>query len=200
MTAKVSAAKRRAFLKAYAQSGNLTLSAEQAGMSKSWVVKAKRSDPDFDRDCRAAKATSVERLAGGECNRPPAAWKRHGGVDLVLQRVGKRPPQVVRTGGRWRWTPRAEGRFLGALRRCNNIRLACDWAGMTLSSYEAHWRRWPDFRRRVSEARAFAGSYLEAKCEAERARPFDFGDPDEAGTPPLSIDALIRMVRRHRRG
>jgi hypothetical protein len=179
----MSGAKRRVFLRAYAQSGNATLSAEQAGVSRSWVSLTRRSDKAFDRDCRAAKAASAERLAGGECNRPPVAWKRSGGVDLVVQRTGKRPPQVVRSL-RTQWTPRAEGRFLGKLRQCNNVRLACAKAGMTLSSYEAHWRRWPDFRRRVSEARAFAGPYLEAALEAERERGFDFGDPDELEAPP----------------
>ncbi|HEX8512973.1 MAG TPA: hypothetical protein VF688_07680, partial [Allosphingosinicella sp.] len=175
MTAKVSGARRRAFLKAYAQSGSVILSAEQAGVSRSWVRLARRSDPAFDSDCRAAKAASAERLAAGGCNRPPGAWKQRDGIDLVVQRGGRRPPQVVRGSGAC-WTPRAEGRFLGKLRQCNNLRLACQWAGMTLSSFEAHWRRWPDFRRRVSEARAFAGAYLDARREAELARLPAFGN------------------------
>jgi len=197
MTARVDEARRRAFLKAYGQSGNVTLSAEQAGVSKSWVSLARRSDAAFDARCRAAKSASAERLSAGGCNRPPGAWKRRGGVDLVVQRAGKRPAQVVRSH-RAQWTARAEARFLGELRRCNNLRLACYRAGMTSSSYEAHWRRWPDFRRRVREARAFAGLWLEAASEATQAGPFDFGDPDALGMP-LSIAELIRMVRRHRR-
>lgn len=196
MTARMSEAKRRAFLKAYSQSGNMSLAAEEAGMSRSWAVKARRSDSGFDSDCRSAKAASAERLAGGGCNRPPKAWKQRGGVDLVVQRPGKRPPQLVRSL-RTRWTPRAEGRFLGELRRCNNIGLACGRAGMTLSSYEAHWRRWPDFRRRVSEARAFAGAYLDARCEAERGEPFDFGDWPELDSEP-SIADRIHLARRHK--
>ena len=194
MTAKIGEAKRRAFLKAYAQSGNVTLSAEQAGVSRSWVSLTRRSDPAFDSACRAAKAVSAGRLAGGGCNRPPPGWERRSGASLVVQRTGKRQPQVVRSL-RTVWTPRAEGRFLGKLRQCNNVRLACAWAGMTISSYEAHWRRWPDFRRRVSEARVFAGQWLSVR--AERERPFDFGDLPEVEAPPLSIAELIRMVRRH---
>jgi hypothetical protein len=162
------------------------------------VSLARRGDAEFDARCRAAKAASAERLGAGGCNRPPGAWKRSGGVDLVVQRHGKRPAQLVRSL-RARWTARAEARFLGELRRCNNLRLACDRAGMTLSSYEAHWRRWPDFRRRVREARAFGRLWVEAASEAERARPIDFVDPDALGMPPLSIAGLIRMVRRHRR-
>jgi hypothetical protein len=122
-----------------------------------------------------------------------------GGVDLVVPRAGKRPPQLVRGSGTC-WTPRTEDRFLGRLRQCNSLRLACERAGVTLSSYEAHWRRWPDFRRRVREARAFASQWLEAAIEARRGEPFDFGDPDSLDTPPLSIEELIRMVHRYRRG
>lgn len=201
MTARMSDARRRAFLEAYAQSGNMTLSAEQAGMSRSWAVKARRSDPVFDRDCRAAKAASAERLAGGGCNRPPKAWKQRGGVDLVVQHGGKRPAQVVRSAAA-RWTARAEARFLGRLRQCNNARLACRLAGMTLSSYEAHWRRWPDFRRRVAEARAFARLRLEAQMVAERERPvdpdalFDRIDDLPDFPPGLTIADRINLARR----
>jgi hypothetical protein len=196
MVARFGEGRRRAFLKAYAQSGNVTLSAEQAGVSRSWVSLSRRSDPGFDAQCRAAKAVSAERLAGAESNRPPPGWEQRRGAALALTRAGK----VVRSPSRSRWTPRAEARFLGKLRQCNNLKLACERAGMTLSSYEAHRRRWPGFRRRVSEARAFAGLWLTVAREAERERPFDFGDPDELDTPPLSIDELIRMVRRYKRG
>lgn len=198
MTARMSDSRRRAFLRAYAQSGNMTLSAEQAGMSRSWAVKARRSDPGFDSECRAAKAASAERLGKGVSNRPPKAWKRRGGVDLIVPRAGRRPPQVVRSLG-VRWTPRAEARFLGRLRQTNNARLACKEAGMTLSSYEAHWRRWPDFRRRVSEARAFARIRLDAALEAERERTWEPDWEAIEALPMPGIAETIRLVQRHRR-
>lgn len=199
MTAKVSGAMRRAFLEAYAQSGNLTLSAEQAGVSRSWVSLARRSDAAFDARCRAAKAASAERLAAVGSNRPPPGWERRSGASLVVQRAGKRPPQLVRSL-RTVWTPRAEARFLGKLRQCNNVRLACARARMTVSSYEAHWRRWPDFRRRVREARTFAGLWLRARSEALREGPFEFEVSPELEAGP-SIAERIRLARRHlRRG
>jgi hypothetical protein len=71
---------------------------------------------------------------------------------------------------------------------------------MTLSSYEAHWRRWPDFRRRVGEARAFAGQWLRARSEAEKEGPFDFEVSPELEAE-ASIAERIRLARRHlRRG
>lgn len=71
---------------------------------------------------------------------------------------GTEPAQVMRSSVRLRWTRRAEARFLGRLRQSNNVRLACREAGMTLSSCERHWRKWPDFRRRVAKAGPSPGS------------------------------------------
>jgi hypothetical protein len=92
-----------------------------------------------------------------------------------------------------RWTPRAEGRFLGELRQCNNIRLACVRARMTLSSCEAHMRRWPDFRRRVGEARAFASLWLDSRSEA----PFQ-PEVSEALEAEVTVAERIRLARRHK--
>jgi hypothetical protein len=196
VTAKVSGAKRRAFLKAYRQSGNSTLAAERAGVSRSWVSLARRGDRAFDLECRAAKAASAERLGASGRNRPPGAWRNASGVDLVVQRAGRRAPQVVRSL-RARWTARAEDRFLGELRRCNNIALACGRAGMTVSSYEAHRRRWPDFRRRIEEARRFAGMWLSGRSAAAAGPPFEL-EVSEALEAVPTIDERIRLARRHK--
>lgn len=198
MTAKTSERMRKAFLRAFAETGNQALAAEQAGISRSTVRNLRRFDSGFDARWRAAKAESARRLPESGRNRPPAAWKRRAGIELVVQRPGKRPAQVVRSRGA-RWTARAEARFLGALRTCNNARLACQLTGMTLSSYEAHWRRWPDFRRRVEKARAFAGLRLDAALAAERQRPYEPPDwiddlPDFA--PDLTIADRINLARR----
>jgi len=195
MSARTCARRLDAFLRAFAATGNQGLAAEQAGVSRSTIRNRRKADPGFDGRWRAARADSAGRLAGAGSNRPPPGWERRGGAALAVTRAGK----LVRSPSASRWTPGTEARFLGKLRQCNNLKLACGRAGMTISSYEAHWRRWPDFRRRVREARAFASLWLEAKCEAERARPFDYGDPDELGASPLSIAELIRMVRRHKR-
>lgn len=200
MTAKVSEAKRRAFLRAFAQSGNMTLSAERAGMSKSWVTKARRADPDFDLACRAAKAASVGRLGAGDCNRPPKGWRQSRGADLVVRRAGRRPAQVVRSAGPWQWTPRAEARFLGLLPATRNLRLAAAQAGMGRASLEAHLRRWPDFRRRVRKALAIGRIRLGAALAAEARWPLDLFDLPEPAGPPPTIAETIRLVRRHRQG
>jgi hypothetical protein len=196
MTARTGDKILNAYLRAFAATGNHGLAAEQAGVSRSTIYKLRRAEPAFDARWRAAKAQSGERLRALGSNRPPPGWRSRGGADLAATRGGK----VIRSPASSRWTPRSEERFLGKLRQCNNIRLACDWAGMTVSSYEAHWRRWPDFRRRVAEARAFASLWLEARSEAEGDRPFDFEVTPELEAGP-TIAERIRLARRHlRRG
>ncbi|HEY0414306.1 MAG TPA: hypothetical protein VGD66_14315 [Allosphingosinicella sp.] len=203
MVAKMSEKRVNAFLRAYARSGNMTLSAEQAGMSKSWAVKRRWVDAAFDAACRAAKQASVARLAGSGSNRPPEGWGQRAGVDLVVARGGRRPPQVVRSL-RTRWTPRAEARFLGALGQSCNVRIACEEAGMTVSSYEAHRRRWPDFRRRVAEALAIGRVRIEARLEAEAEagaeRLLDLFDRAERLEDDRTYEQVMRLVVRHRQG
>lgn len=197
MSAKTSEAKREAFLRAFAETGNQTLAAEQAGVSRWTVRNLRRADAEFDARWRAAKAASAGRLASGGCNRPPE-WRSSGGIDLIVRRAGKRPPQVVRSL-RSRWTPRAEDRFLNRLGRCNNARLACAQAGMTLSSYEAHWRRWPDFRRRVKRARALARARIEAMERERLERPAELPWPDEDlpdWPPGMTVADRINLARR----
>jgi hypothetical protein len=204
VTAKISAARKRAFLRAIARSGNLTLAAEQAGVSKSWAVKARLADPGFALDCRAAKASFDRLRMSGEgpgargSNRPPKGWRQSGGKELRVCGRGSQRVQIVRAS-EGQWTPRAEARFLGALTRTNNLEMACDQAGMTLSSYEAHSRRWPDFRRRVREARAFASERLEAALEADSALPLDLDFEAVDDLPLPGIAEALAIVRRHRR-
>lgn len=201
MSARTSGAKRAAFLRALRETGNQSLAAEQPGVSRSTVRNLRLADPAFDAQCRSAKAESARRLAAGGCNRPPPGWQKRGAVELVVQRTAKGPPQVVRNL-RTQWTPRAEDRFLGRLRTCNNVRLACRDAGMTVSSYEAHRRRWPDFRRRIEAARAFAGRRLAAAAEARRESPPDLRDAFEAADripdfpPGATIAERINLARR----
>ncbi len=59
-------------------------------------------------------------------------------------------------------------------------------------------RRWPDFRRRVAEARAFARLWLQARSDKERDGPFDF-DLSKELEAVATIAERLRLARRHRR-
>jgi hypothetical protein len=67
---------------------------------------------------------------------------------------------------------------------------------MTLSSYEAHWRRWPDFRRRVSDARLS----LETQIELDAERVFEPDWEAAEALPEPGIEETIRVVMRRNRG
>ena len=112
MTAKISASRRAAFLKALGETGNQQLSAERAKVSRSWVTAQRARDAGFDAAVReaveAARAAlgtrpSTLRLRSGEpslgtsggeapaaCggNKPPRGWVYLEGVELVVRGTG----------------------------------------------------------------------------------------------------------------
>jgi hypothetical protein len=62
MHKKMSAVRRRVFLNYLSQSGNVTLSAERAKVSRSWVCKQRANDAGFDAACDAAIVEADLRL------------------------------------------------------------------------------------------------------------------------------------------
>ena len=62
MSKKFSAQRRSAFLRCLSQTGNVTLSAERAKVSRSWVRLHRSADAAFDGTCREAIAEARERL------------------------------------------------------------------------------------------------------------------------------------------
>ena len=201
MPAKIGAGRKEVFLKALAATGNATLAAERAGLSRSWAGKLRLVDGAFDAACRAALGQAQEGLGGAEGNRPPHGWVRLDGTELVVCRAGRRRAQIVRAGAR-RWTPAVERRFLDALRATCNLGLACAEAGMSEASLLTHRRRWPDFERRLKAELAAGGAELEAADKARRERPVEPVDPalwaDLPWPEGFSIDEAIRVARRHK--
>lgn len=65
MSKKFTASRKRAFLTYLSQTGNQTLSAERAKVSRSWVCLQRASDAGFDAACRAAIGEAKERLKSG---------------------------------------------------------------------------------------------------------------------------------------
>lgn len=196
MTAKMAAAKVEAFLAALAETGNATLAAAQAGLSRSWVNKARAVDAGLDARVRAARAAAAARLGALEANRPAEAWRTRGGVELVVTRRG----QVARAPGARRWTKRMEERFLVAIRQTRNLEIAAPAVGMSVASLEKHRRRWPAFDRRVRAAlRLSAGALamrLVVEMEEEGA---DAAAPALLGWPDgMTVEAAINTLRRHK--
>src|SRR3954466_12743348 len=124
MTAKMSVKRREAFLRALEATGNQTLAAERACVSRSWVCKERGLSPDFDARCRAAIAAADSGLAGAEGNRPGAqGWGHLDGVELVVRGSNRRHLQIARARA-GQWTARTEDRFLEVFAATCNAKAA----------------------------------------------------------------------------
>jgi len=222
MYRKMSAARRAAFLRALEATGNQTLAAERARVSRSWVVKARSEDPEFDAAVRAAVAAAAAALtraaAGGGESAPPRGWGYLDGEELVVRGTGgsalpgaarhesgeRRRVQVARASAR-DWTSRAEARFLEVLGATCNVRAACAAVGLGPASAYAHRRRWPVFARRWDETVEVASDRLEWALLERGCNPFsgeEAAPPDNPIREMSASDAihLLGMQRRRAAG
>lgn len=74
MTAKTSQARKDAFLAALEETGNQTLAAERAKVSRSWVSLHRSGDPEFRRLSDEAIAAAKARLGAHPERLPPSGW------------------------------------------------------------------------------------------------------------------------------
>lgn len=117
MSAKTSPQRRAAFLRALRESGNQTIAAERAKVSRSWVQLHRSTDPQFKADVAAAvgeaKAAFLACRESGSMT-PPKGWGHLDGEELVVRGSNGRRVQVARARLH-QWTPRLEDRFLATL-------------------------------------------------------------------------------------
>ena len=172
MSKKFGAQRKRAFLTYLSQTGNQTLSAERAKVSRSWVRLHRSGDAAFDAACRRALRQAQDRLieeARVRLSKPSPRpspsrgegekWRWHDGQELVVESVvagtggsgGGKRVQVRRARVK-QWTPRVEKRFLSVLAATCNVRLACAEVGMWPPSAYSHRHRWPAFAKAWDEA------------------------------------------------
>ena len=142
MSAKTSPARRAAFLTALGETGNYTIAAVHAKVSRSWVTLHKTDDPEFRAACEAAVAGA----AGGSA-KPSAKWGYIDGEEMVVRAGNGRRAVVARARLR-QWTPRTEGVFLRTLAASANVKLACAAAGLNVASAYVHRTKWPAFAER----------------------------------------------------
>lgn len=207
----MSLARKRAFLRALAETGNQTLSAERAKVSRSWVSLHRSTDAGFDAACREA----IERAKGrfgshpppdpslrgrGEIKRkPPAAWQFNAGEELVVSGTNGVRTQVRRAKLK-QWTPRVEERFLSALSASCNVKAALAAVGMSASGAYAHRKRFPAFARAWDEAVRLGMSELEGALIQNIDYAFDpEAAPPELEIGPITVSDLIRTLRMYDR-
>ena len=204
MTQKFGAQRKRAFLTYLSQSGNQTLSAERARVSRSWVQLHRSSDAEFDAACRAAIEEAREALGRVAHPNPALAagkaanWRYLAGHELVLREACGRRVQIGRARLK-QWTPRVEDRFLSTLAATCNVRAASAEVGMGTTAAYHHRDRWPDFARRWDEALETGYVRLEAAlvenaCHLSGPRE----TPPDVDMPPVTFDQALHLLNRHR--
>ncbi len=215
MSRKTSPQRRGAFLAALRATGNQTLAAERAKVSRSWVQLHRSSDPAFDAAVReaveAAKAalrdasssSSVAPQGERSGAKPSPKWAYLDGEELVVRGTNGVRVQIARARVR-QWTPRTEGRFLAALAGSCNVKFACAEAGLSAPSAYKHRERWPAFAARWDAAIAVGYDRLDRELvtsglrllDPEVRRDFDW---ENAPMPPMTVDQAIRLTGLHLR-
>lgn len=199
MVAKTSEARRRAFFRALAATGNQTLAAERAKVSRSWVTLHRSADPAFKAEMEAATATAKARLDEAAGVGPMEAWRAQNGEELAVRGAAGARPQISRARLK-QWTPRAESRFLGALAASCNVRAACAETGLSVASAYNHRQRWPGFAERWKEALETGHLRIEAALLHAAGSMWDAVDYDpDAPLAVTSFDQVIRLLRLHER-
>lgn len=211
MSAKMSAARRAAFLKALSESGNITVSAERAKVSRSWVQLHRSTDPEFDSACRASldfartKLLDCARDERGS-NRPPSGWGFAGGEELVVRGTGGGRPSTRSGQGSGRrvqiararlkqWTPRVEQRFLAMLLATANVTASCKAVGMTPASAFGHRARWPRFAELWDSAVTEASHRIEMETVMGGVNYFSGDDlPDDVPVVPMTAAQAIHIL------
>lgn len=202
MSRKTSMTRREAFFRALTETGNQTIAAERARVSRSWVTLHRAQEPGFRARMEAAIAAARARLRAGAGVAPATGWGSLDGEELVVRGSNVRRTQIARARLR-QWTPRAEQRFLGTLAATCNVKAACAEVGLTTASAYAHAERWPNFAARWAEAVEVGYMRIEAAL-LERAGdpgagalPAPSFDPDQR-MPPVTTDQAIHLLHMHK--
>ena len=210
MSRKFTAARRNAFLKALGETGNQTLSAERAKVSRSWVCLHRATDPAFDGACREAIAAAKEKLrwapdqvrGDGRSNRPPVGWGFLDGAELVVKGSGGagggRRVQIARARI-GQWTPRTEARFLAALAATCNVKASCAEVGMSHGSAYAHRTRWAAFATRWDAAIETGYARIEMALVEHGCNLFSGIElPPEGPIGRMSVEQAIHLLHMHK--
>ncbi len=198
MSAKTSQRRKQAFFTALAETGNQTISAERARVSRSWVVQQQAADPAFRAEMDACIASAAARLAAAS-QVPEEGWEDIDGEELVLRGVNNRLVQVARAR-LGQWTPRIEARFLRTLAATCNVTAACKEVGLTKQSAYYRRRKWPSFEQRWDEAVEIGYARLEMALLENGCNMLEAVavEPD-APMPSMSVDQAIQVMGLHRR-
>ena len=199
MTKKTNEKRKAAFFTALAETGNQTISAERARVSRSWVVQWQARDPAFRAEMDDCIAGAAVRLAAASSQAPDEGWVDIDGEELVLRGVNNRLVQVARAR-LGQWTPRVEARFLRTLAATCNVTAACKAVGLSTASAYSRRRRWPSFEKRWDEAIEIGYARLEMALLENGCNTLEAVEVEpDAPMPPMTVDQAIQVMGLHRR-
>lgn len=198
MAHKTSPARVEAFFRALGETGNQTIAAERARVTRQWAQLRRKADPDFAARMAATIAVAREQLRAARALEPTgAAWRAQAGEELVVRGSGERLIQIrrARLGD---WTPRLEARFLAALAACCNVSAAARAVGLSVSAAYQHYHRWPDFERRWEEALKEGYVRLEMALLESAGRAFEPVDyPPDVPIEPMTVHQAMTLLAQH---
>ena len=183
MSAKTSAARTDAFFTALAETGNQTISAERARVSRSWVSLHRSADPEFKARMEACVAEAREQLSAASAVKTSAKWAVIDGEELVVRGSNGRRAQVSRARLK-QWTARGEARFLSVLSATCNVKMACNAVGLSVPSAYMHRYRWPGFAKAWDAAVEEGYASLEAAMLENAMASLEPQDPRFADFEP----------------
>ena len=199
MTAKTGEKKVAAFLKALAETGNQTIAAERAKVSRSWVGLRRGEDPAFRAAMGQAIAAAKARLNRAAGVGPAPGWRTQDGEELTVRGSNGRWTQVARARPR-QWTPRLEARFLASLATNCNVKLACAAVGLSQQSAYGHRKRWAAFAERWDQA--IEDGYDRLATAVVASAGAMLGDDEmapEVDMGPIGFEQAIRLLGIHQR-
>lgn len=199
MSHKTSTARREAFFRALAETGNQTLAAERAKVSRSWVQLHRSEDPAFRERVARTVAEAKARLEEAEGVRPASGWGSLDGEELVVRGGNGRRTQIARARLK-QWSPRVEARFLATLAATCNVKAACAAVELSAASAYAHAKRWQGFADRWREAIEIGYLRIEAGLLAHAGNPFSEREVSpELEMPPITVDQALHLLHMHKR-
>jgi hypothetical protein len=205
MTAKFGEARREAFLAALRETGNQTLAAERAKVSRSWVQLHRADDPAFRRSVEEAVEEAKAGLRQAQAERengcePPSGWGFLDGEELVVRGSGGGKRVQIARARLKQWTPRVEARFLVTLAATCNVKAACAEVGMTAAGAYAHRKRWQRFAERWDAAEEEGFVRLEAGLLEHGCNLFSGEDLSGELMPlaPMTVEQALQLLHMHK--
>jgi hypothetical protein len=148
----VTIAQTVAYLRVLAETGNATLAAEHAGVSRAWAYKKREVDAGFGVLCGAMMRRFREAPHLGGVSSPPLPARADARVALSREGRGAGRRTRVnrdRVGG---WTAAKEAAFLERLEETCSVPFAAAAVGLSAHSAYQRRRRWPVFAAAWDEA------------------------------------------------